>query len=68
LRLIDPFRMTHPVPCDRRRRVAARRLTVDLPHQRIHAAIDGEPVVLEPPLELEIRPRGLRVLVPPRPG
>jgi diacylglycerol kinase family enzyme len=48
--------------------LAARRLTVDLPHQRIHAAIDGEPVVLEAPLEFEIRPRRLRVLVPPRPG
>jgi diacylglycerol kinase family enzyme len=32
----------------------------------LHAAIDGEPVVLPAPLEFEIRPRALRVLVPPR--
>jgi diacylglycerol kinase family enzyme len=30
----------------------------------LHAAIDGEPVVLSAPLDLEIRPRALRVLVP----
>jgi len=30
----------------------------------LHAAIDGEPVVLEAPLEFEIRPRALRVLLP----
>ena len=33
--------------------------------RRLHAAADGDPVILEPPLEFEIRPRGLRVLVPP---
>jgi diacylglycerol kinase family enzyme len=44
---------------------AAPRLTVDLPHRRIHAAIDGEPAVLEAPLEFEIKPRALRVLVRP---
>jgi diacylglycerol kinase family enzyme len=44
---------------------AAPRLTVDLPHRRIHAAIDGEPAVLEAPLEFEVKPRALRVLVPP---
>jgi diacylglycerol kinase family enzyme len=33
--------------------------------RRLHAAIDGEPAVLEPPLEFEVRPRALRVLVPP---
>jgi diacylglycerol kinase family enzyme len=32
------------------------------PH--LHAAIDGEPVVLDPPLEFEVKPRALRVLVP----
>jgi diacylglycerol kinase family enzyme len=32
---------------------------------RIHAAIDGEPVVLETPLAFEVKPRALRVLVPP---
>jgi diacylglycerol kinase family enzyme len=30
----------------------------------LHAAIDGEPDVLEAPLEFEIRPRALRVLLP----
>jgi diacylglycerol kinase family enzyme len=45
--------------------LAARRLTVDLPHKRIHAAIDGEPVVLEAPLEFEVKPRALCVLLPP---
>jgi diacylglycerol kinase family enzyme len=39
-------------------------LRVEFGHRRIHAAIDGEPVVLEPPLEFAIRPRALRVLVP----
>lgn len=33
--------------------------------QRVHAALDGDPVVLESPLEFEIRPRALRVLLPP---
>jgi diacylglycerol kinase family enzyme len=43
----------------------APRLEVDLPHHRIHAAVDGEPLVLEAPLEFEIEPLALRVLVPP---
>ena len=33
--------------------------------RRIHAAVDGEPVVLPPRLEFELRPRALRVLLPP---
>ncbi len=44
---------------------ASPRLEVRSHRPRLHAAVDGEPVVLEPPLELEIRPRALRVLVPP---
>jgi diacylglycerol kinase family enzyme len=44
---------------------AAPRLRVALPRPRVHAAVDGEPVVLASPLEFEIRPRALRVLVPP---
>jgi diacylglycerol kinase family enzyme len=44
---------------------AAPRLTVDLPDHRIHAALDGEPAVLEAPLDFEVEPRALRVLVPP---
>jgi diacylglycerol kinase family enzyme len=43
---------------------AAERFTVESGRPRIHAAIDGEPEVLETPLEFEIRPRALRVLVP----
>jgi diacylglycerol kinase family enzyme len=43
---------------------SAERLTVESRHSRIHAAIDGEPVVLESPLELEIRPCALRLLAP----
>lgn len=34
-------------------------------HRRIHTAIDGEPAVLTSPLRFEIRPKALRVLVPP---
>lgn len=44
---------------------AASRLRVEPPRSRVHAAIDGEPVVLESPLEFEIRPRAMRVRVPP---
>jgi diacylglycerol kinase family enzyme len=40
-------------------------LTVESHRARLHAAVDGEPVVLGPPLEFEIRPRALRALVPP---
>ena len=32
---------------------------------RAHVAIDGEPDMLTPPLVFEIRPRALRVLIPP---
>jgi diacylglycerol kinase family enzyme len=42
----------------------APRFTVELPQARIRAAIDGEPVVLTPPFELETLPRALRVLLP----
>lgn len=43
---------------------AATRFRIDSSRARLHAAVDGDPVVLEPPLELEIRPRALRVLLP----
>jgi hypothetical protein len=33
--------------------------------KRVKAAIDGEPVYVEPPLVFEIRPRALRVRIPP---
>ena len=45
--------------------LTAKRLTVDSPRPRIHAAVDGEPAVLPVPLEFELLPRALRVLVPP---
>ena len=32
----------------------------------LHAAIDGEPTILPAPLDFEVRPRALRVLLPPR--
>lgn len=38
---------------------------VETGRTRLRAATDGEPVILGAPLEFEIRPRGLRVLVPP---
>jgi diacylglycerol kinase family enzyme len=44
---------------------SAGRFSVESSHARVHAAIDGEPVVLETPLEFEVKPRALRVLVPP---
>jgi diacylglycerol kinase family enzyme len=43
---------------------AAEGFTVELPHGRVHAAVDGEPVVLAPPLLFALRPRALRALVP----
>jgi hypothetical protein len=41
---------------------AARRFHVESRRPRIHAAIDGAPVVLGRRLEFEIRPRALRAL------
>jgi len=46
---------------------AGERFRIDAPGP-LKVAIDGEPVVLEPPLELEIEPRALRVLLPRAPG
>jgi diacylglycerol kinase family enzyme len=42
------------------------RFVVDAQAGRLEAAIDGEPDVLEAPIEFTIEPRALRVLVPPR--
>jgi diacylglycerol kinase family enzyme len=42
----------------------ATRFTIELPASRVKAAIDGEPVTLQTPLELESLPGALRVLVP----
>lgn len=44
---------------------AAERFTVDAPTSPVRLALDGEPVALEAPLEFEIAPRALRLLVPP---
>jgi diacylglycerol kinase family enzyme len=45
--------------------LAAERFTLEAGRDHLHAAVDGEPVVLPAPLELEVRPRALRVLLPP---
>jgi diacylglycerol kinase family enzyme len=42
------------------------RFVVDAAAGRLEAAIDGEPDVLETPIEFRIEPRALRVLMPPR--
>jgi diacylglycerol kinase family enzyme len=46
---------------------SAERFSVESAYRRIHAAVDGEPAVLDSPLEFEIRPRSLRVLLPAAP-
>ena len=43
-----------------------RSLRVDAPRAQVRAAIDGEPAILRAPLQFEVRPRALRVLVPPQ--
>jgi diacylglycerol kinase family enzyme len=40
------------------------RFTIDATERRLAGALDGEPIVLEPPIHCEIAPRALRVLVP----
>src|SRR5664279_5390099 len=47
-------------------RVAAS-FTIELPSARVQAAIDGEPVALEPPLELESLPKALQLRLPGTP-
>jgi diacylglycerol kinase family enzyme len=44
------------------------RFVVDAAEHRLGAALDGEPDVLETPVEFRIEPRSLRVLVPPDRG
>lgn len=44
------------------------RFELDSPTGRLEAAVDGEPAVLETPIELTIEPGALRVLVPRPPG
>jgi diacylglycerol kinase family enzyme len=45
---------------------ACERFTIDARGERLNAAIDGEAVTLETPLEFTVEPRALRVLVPAR--
>jgi diacylglycerol kinase family enzyme len=47
---------------------AGDRFELDAPGGRLTAAVDGEPAVLETPIELTIEPGALRVLVPRAPG
>jgi diacylglycerol kinase family enzyme len=51
------------VPREWKERSAAA-FTLDAADARLPGALDGEPVVLEPPVRFEIEPRALRVLVP----
>ena len=44
---------------------AAERFRLEASRDHLHAAVDGEPVILPAPLDFEVRPRGLRVLLPP---
>jgi diacylglycerol kinase family enzyme len=44
----------------------AERFRIELPRGSVRVAIDGEPVLLESPLELESLPHALRVLLPQR--
>jgi diacylglycerol kinase family enzyme len=43
------------------------RFTIDAAAGRLHAAVDGEPELLETPIEFRIEPKALRVLLPRRP-
>jgi diacylglycerol kinase family enzyme len=45
--------------------LAGEHFSVESSQARVHAAIDGEPAVLGTPLEFSVKPRALRVLVPP---
>lgn len=42
-----------------------RRLTIGSPSGQVHVGVDGEALTLPTPLEMEVRPRSLRVLLPP---
>jgi diacylglycerol kinase family enzyme len=45
---------------------AAEEFRLEASRDHLHAAVDGEPVILPAPLDFEVRPRGLRVLLPPQ--
>jgi diacylglycerol kinase family enzyme len=42
----------------------APRFRLELPPVRVRAAVDGEPAALEPPLEFDVLPQALRILLP----
>lgn len=44
----------------------AARFVIDAADGRLHAAVDGEPELLETPIDFRVEPRALRVLVPRR--
>jgi diacylglycerol kinase family enzyme len=46
----------------------AREVRIEAPRERLAAAVDGEPVLLESPLELRVEPRALRLLLPSEVG
>ena len=58
---LDEGKLHLYVPGDER---VADRFVVDARAGRLEAAVDGEPDVLETPIEFRIEPRALRVLVP----
>jgi diacylglycerol kinase family enzyme len=47
---------------------SAERFTIDVSSRFVNCAVDGEPAELPSPLELEIEPRALRLLLPRAPG
>jgi diacylglycerol kinase family enzyme len=47
---------------------SAERFTIDVSSRLASCAVDGEPADLQAPLELEIEPRALRLLLPRAPG
>jgi diacylglycerol kinase family enzyme len=58
---LDEGRLHLYVPGDER---VAERFVIDAAAGRLQAAVDGEPDVLETPVDFRIEPRALRVLVP----
>jgi diacylglycerol kinase family enzyme len=47
--------------------VSAERFRIELERAQVEAAVDGEPTRLESPVEVEVAPRALRVLLPEQP-
>jgi len=58
---LDEGKLHLYVPGDER---AAERFVIDAAAGRLQAAVDGEPAILETPIEFKIEARALRVLVP----